>query len=339
MSSPIEQIEVLHEHRPSGAAGPTLTVAAAQLGGPWLRTGPRLARLVQAATTAAAHGADLVVFPEAYLSGYPFWLPRTGGASFDDPDQKDCYAYYLDAAVEIGDSTHRELETLAADLGVTLVVGLTERGRDAGRGSTYCTLLAIDAKGGTVGHHRKLVPTYDERLVWSHGDGSGLTVHRVGDARVGALNCWENWMPQARSALYAQGEEVHIGLWPGSAALTGDITRFAAIEGRMFSVAVAGLIRSADVPDDFPLADRLRAATSDDAFDGGSAVAGPDGRWLIEPVTGREGLLIAELPLRRVAAERLIFDPTGHYARPDVFRTEVDRRRIPHTVFHDTPEP
>ena len=332
-------IEVLQQYHPADTAGPTTTVAAAQLGGPWLQVEHRLARLVDAATSAAAHGADLVAFPEVYLSGYPFWLSRTGGASFDDADQKECYAYYLDAAVEIGGRVHRELETLSSDLGVTLVVGLTERGRVAGRGSTYCAVLTIDPAAGTVGHHRKLVPTYDERLVWTQGDGAGLVVHPVGNARVGALSCWENWMPHARSALHAQGEDIHLGLWPGSAALTADVTRFTAKEGRAYGVAVAGLIRARDVPDDFPLADRLRAATDDDAFDGGSAVAGPDGQWLVEPVTGREGLVIAELPLHRVLAERLTFDPAGHYARPDVFHNEVDRRRAVHTTFLDGPPP
>lgn len=325
-------LPVLAEHRLARPTRRPCTVAVAQLAGPWLRMPQRLNRLARVVEAAAARGADLVATPESYLSGYPFWLARTGGAAFEDPDQKACYAYYLDAAIEAGDATHRELCTLAADLRVTLLVGVTERGTAAGRGTAWCTLLTLDAKGRTVGHHRKLVPTYDERLVWSPGDGAGLRVHDVAGTRVGGLSCWENWMPQARSALYAQGEEVHIGCWPGSAALTSDITRFVASEGRMYAVAAAGLIRSGDVPDDFPLAGPLRAA-GDTGFDGGSAVAAPDGTWVIPPQTGREGLLVAELDLGAVTESRLTFDPTGHYARPDVFHDTVDRRRHAHTAF------
>jgi nitrilase len=326
-------LKVIAEHREPQSGPRTVTVAAAQLGGPWLKPAARLARVAEAAWVASAAGATLVAYPETYLSGYPFWPPRTDGALFDHADQKDCYAYYLDSAIEIGGPEQRELETIAADLGVGLVVGISERGRDIGSGSVWCSLLTIDPTGGLVGHHRKLVPTYDERLLWAQGDGAGLRTHRIGPAVVGSLNCWENWMPQARHAMYAQGETVHIGSWPGSSSLTGDITRFLAVEGRVFSVAASGLITADSIPDDFPLAARLRETSEQIVFDGGSAVAGPDGMWLIPPVAGVEGVLVAELNLTRVAQERLNFDVTGHYARPDVFTTHVDRTRCAAVSF------
>jgi nitrilase len=329
-------LRVIAERRLADAApGSTLTVAGAQLGGPWLDVEARMARVVEAAQLAAAEGCDLLAFPETYLAGYPFWLTRTQGALFDDPAQKACYAYYLQAAIELGGPQHRQLEQLSADLGLMLLVGVTERGRGSGRGSAYCTLLTIDPKHGLVGHHRKLVPTYDERLVWANGDGAGLRTHRVGSSRVGGLNCWENWMPQARHALYAQGEELHVGVWPGSTGLTGDITRFVALEGRVFSLAVSGLLHRDDVPDDFPLADELRANCGGAAFNGGSALAAPDGSWLIAPVADREGLIVADVPLAQVWRERLTFDPTGHYARPDVFRSTVRRERAEPVHFSD----
>jgi nitrilase len=304
-----------------------LSVAGAQLGGLWLNPKARVSRLIAAAELAAAEGADLVAFPETYLNGYPFWMTRTAsGARFGDADQKACYAYYLDTAIEVGGPTTRELETLARDLAITLMVGITERGSRMGTGSTYCTLLTITPAEGVAGVHRKLVPTYDERLVWAHGDGAGLRTYPVGPALVGGLNCWENWMPQARNVLYAEGETLHVSTWPGSPALTRDITRFAAMEGRSFGLAVGGVLTAADIPDDFPLLQELRENSATDPFTGGSAVAAPDGSWLIEPVTG-EGLILADLDLRAVQRERLTFDPTGHYSRPDVFSTRVDRRR------------
>ncbi len=320
-------LKIIAEHREPQTGPNTITVAAAQLGGPWLQPAARLTLIAEAAHVAADAGASLIAYPETYLSGYPFWPSRTQGALFDHPDQKRCYAYYLDAAIEIGGPEHREMETLAADLGLTMIVGVTERGRGLGRGTAWCTLLTIDPRHGLVGHHRKLVPTYDERLVWGQGDGAGLVTHPVGKAVVGSLNCWENWMPQARTALYAQGETVHVATWPGSAKLTGDITRFVAAEGRMFTVAASGLVTADSIPDDFPLAAELRQASDTVVFDGGSAIAGPDGQWLIPPLADEEGVIVAELDLDWVYAERLNFDPTGHYTRPDVFRTVVNRAR------------
>jgi len=329
-------LEIVAEHREARLGPNSITVAAAQLGGPWLDRAARLARTIDAATIAAAAGADVIAYPETYLCGYPFWLPRTNGALFNNPDQKDCYAYYLESAIEVGGAEQHELETAAADLGITLLVGVSERGRNLGHGSVWCTLLTIDPRHGLVGHHRKLIPTYDERLVWANGDGAGLITHRVGPATIGSLNCWENWMPQARTALYGQGESVHFGCWPGSSALTRDITRFVALEGRVFSIAASGLITADSIPADFPLAGRLADASDDVLFDGGSAVAAPNGAWLIEPVVGVEGILIAELDLDKVDQERLTFDPTGHYARPDVFQTVVDRSRRAAVTFIET---
>lgn len=142
-------------------------------------------------------------------------------------------------------------------------------------------------------------------------------------------------MPQARHALYAQGEELHVSVWPGNPRNTADIARFIALEGRVFSLAANGLISLSDVPTDFPLYGELQEAGVTDYCRGGSAIAGPDGRWLVEPVAGEERLVVADLDLRRVAEERQNFDPTGHYSRADVFTVQVDRRRLEAVTFTD----
>jgi len=313
-----------------------MRIAAAQARPCWLDPASTTKKVLAWMEDASAQGVELLAFPETFLSGYPFWVELTGGARFNDPAQKRAYARYLEAAVEVdGGAEIRQVSEAARDLGVFVYLGTTERATSSARGTVFCTLVAIDPQAGVVSAHRKLMPTFEERLVWGTGDGHGLQVHRYGGSRVGGLNCWENWMPQARHALYAQGEELHVSVWPGNPRNTVDITRFIALEGRVFSLAASGLISLSDVPADFPLHDALEDAGVTDYCRGGSAIAAPDGTWVIEPVEGEEKLVIADIDLRRVAEERQTFDPTGHYSRPDVFQVQIDRRRQEAVRFTD----
>ena len=304
-----------------------MRIAAAQLRPAWLDKAVTTKRTLAALEDAARQDVDLVAFPETWLAGYPFWLDRTDGARFDHALQKAAYGWYLDAAVEADGPEVRSVVEAVRDLGVFTYLGIAERGSGDARGTVFATLLAVDPRAGVVSSHRKLVPTYEERLVWGPGDGFGLRVHTVGDLRVGGLNCWENWMPQARHALYAGGEDLHVSVWPGSARLTQDITRFIAKEGRVWSLAAGGLLQLDDVPSDFPFRDLL-AEQGETVFEtGGSAVAAPDGSWLVPPVEHAEGLVVADIDAAAVRRERQNFDPTGHYSRPDVFSVSIDRRR------------
>ena len=315
-----------------------MRIAAAQARPAWLDPDATTRIVVDHVERAAADRVDLLAFPETFLSGYPVWVSRTGGAAFEDAAQKRAYAAYLDAAVTLDGPQVTEITTAAADLGVFTYLGITERGDGPARGTVFATLLAIDPRRGLVSVHRKLRPTYEERLVWGAGDGHGLRVHEHGGLRVGGLNCWENWMPQARHALYAGGEDVHVSVWPGSTRLTRDITRFVALEGRVYSLAAGALLSIGDIPRDFPLYEELLAAEATDgpiAYDGGSAIAGPDGEWLVEPVSGAEAILTADVDPARVREARQSFDPTGHYSRPDVFRVQVVRRRLVAAEFID----
>jgi nitrilase len=228
-----------------------MRVAAVQLSPVLLDRAATLEKILAGAQHAAAQGARLAAFPEAILPGYPCWLEHTGGARFDDPLQKALFARYLDQALELpGPELDRLLEA-ARDLRLALVVGVMERGAGAGRGTLYCTALSIGADGAWHGH-RKLVPTYEERLAWGWGDGHGLRLSTVEGWRVGALNCWENWMPAARLALYSQGEELHVSLWPGRPANTRETAAFQAREGRVYVVAASGVLRAEEVPSDLP---------------------------------------------------------------------------------------
>ena len=303
-----------------------LPVALAQIAPVWLDRDLTLAKMLDWASRAADQGAKLVAFGEALAPGYPWWVERTDGARFDDEKQKEWFAHYVDQSCE-PDLHFKELARLAEDRDLTILFGCMERALDRGGHSLYCSLVTILGNGLVQPTHRKLMPTHEERLVWAQGDGHGLRVHKVQPFTLGALNCWENWMPLPRAALHAQGEDLHVMAWPGSRRNTEDITRFAAREGRSYVLSVSSLMRREDVSDAAPLADELRAALPEVSGDGGSCIANPDGSWLVEPVVGKEQLVLAELDHAFVRRERQNFDVSGHYARPELLHIELDSRR------------
>jgi nitrilase len=310
-----------------GIEGDRLRVGLAQIAPSWLDRAGTLERVRARTHEAADRGCALVVFGECFVPGYPFWIEHTDGARFESARQQRWYAHYLDQAVVIERGDLDPLRAIAAQRGIAIYLGILERPADRGGHSVYASLVYIDAGGAIASVHRKLVPTYEERLVWAPGDGHGLRTHRLGAFTLGGLNCWENWMPLARVALLAQGMDLQVAVWPGNPRNTEDITRFAAREGRSYVVSVCALLRAADVPDSVPEAELLRTALPPAPARGGSAVAAPDGSWLIEPRTDFEGVIVAELDHARVREARQSFDPVGHYSRPDVTQLIVDRRR------------
>ena len=169
----------------------------------------------------------------------------------------------------------------------------------------------------------------------SSGDGNGLKVHELKSFHVGGLNCWENWMPLTRSAMYAQGENVHVAVWPGNLRNTTDLTRHIAKESRSFVVSVSGLMRKEDISNTLPHADTILKNAPEVLADGGSCLSAPDGSWVIEPIVGKEAMLHATIDLAEVRKERQNFDPSGHYSRPDVMQLQVNRTRQKIVAFKD----
>ena len=312
-----------------------LTIALAQIAPVWFNREKTLAKVCESICDAAGKRCDLVVFGEALVPGYPFWLEYSNVTAFNPAFHKQFHAEYLHQAVCIERGDLNEVSDLAREKRIAVYIGIIERPMDRGGKSIYASLIYIDKNGQIGSVHRKLMPTYDERLTWGSGDGNGLRVHELGEFTVGGLNCWENWMPLARTSLYAQGEDLHIAVWPGCKRNTNDITRFIALESRSYVASVSSLMRKSDFPADLPGIDKIIANAPDLIADGGSCIAGPDGKWIVAPFCGEEKLIVAELDHARIREERQNFDPTGHYSRPDVLRLNVNRERQVTAEFSD----
>ncbi len=312
-----------------------LTVALAQISPIWLDKAATINKIENTITEAASNNAELVVFGEALLPGYPFWVELTNGAKFNSPIQKELHAHYAQNAIVIEKGDLDTICELAAKHHIAIYLGVIERPLDRGGHSLYASLVYIDEMGEIKSVHRKLQPTYEERLTWSPGDGNGLKVHPLKAFTAGGLNCWENWMPLPRAALYGQGENLHIAVWPGSDYNTKDITRFIARESRSYVISVSSLMRKEDFPETIPHLDEILKEAPDVLGNGGSCIAGPDGEWILEPVLHKEGLLIENLDFNRVLQERQNFDPVGHYSRPDVTQLHINRKRQS-TIHLDT---
>jgi len=297
-----------------------LKVGLAQMAPVWLNREASLAKVADAMRLAADQGCQLLTFGEALIPGYPFWIDPTHGAHFNNAAQKEMYALYLDQGVDIERGDLAAIAALAKDLNMAVYLGIMERAADRGGHSLYCSLVYISEEGVIESSHRKLQPTYEERLAWAQGDGHGLVTHPLGGFTLGGLNCWENWMPMARQALYAQGSDLHVSVWPGGMHNTPDITRFIALESRSYVLASCGVLRAADIPDDIPMREQIIDNGNQFLGNGGSTIVG-------EPVAEREVLITATLQHAKVRQERQNFDPAGHYSRPDVLQLRVDQRR------------
>ncbi len=312
-----------------------LKVALAQIAPVWLNKKATLEKIEATIKEAAKEKAELVVFGEALLPGYPFWLALTEGASWDKKVNKELHAHYVRNSIQIEAGELETVQTLAKENNIAIYLGMMERAQNRGGHSIYASLVFIDQQGTIKSVHRKLQPTYDERLTWAPGDGNGLQVHALKQFTVGGLNCWENWMPLPRTALYGQGENLHVAVWPGSEHNTKDITRFIARESRSYVISVSSLMSKTDFPEDTPHLNAILEKAPEILANGGSCIAGPDGEWIVEPVLHEEGLIYHELDFNRVYEERQNFDAVGHYSRPDVTKLTVNRERQSTVEFED----
>lgn len=286
-----------------------------------------LARVRELTASAAADGARLLVFPEAFVSGYPKGLDFGARIGMRSPEGRDDFRRYFESAIDVPGTAVDELAQIAREYGVYLVIGVIERDG----GTLYCTILFFSDDGTYFGKHRKLMPTAMERLVWGFGDGSTLPVFDTTFGRIGAVICWENYMPLLRMAMYGKGIQIYCA--PTADDRDGWVAsmRHVALEGRCFVLSCNQFTRRRDFPDDY------RAIQGDDPDTvisrGGSLIVNPLGEVLAGPDYNGEAILTAELDLGEIARGKYDFDVAGHYARPDVFRLGVDERPQPPVVY------
>jgi len=286
-----------------------------------------LERVAELTARAAAEGSQLVVFPEAFLGGYPKGIDFGARVGQRTPEGRDWFRRYRDAAVEVPGPATEAFGAIAHEHDVHLVVGVVERDG----GTLYCTVVFLGPDGALLGRHRKLMPTAMERLIWGFGDGSTLPVLETPLGRIGAVICWENYMPALRLTMYAKGIQLYCAPTVDDRETWLPTMRHIALEGRCFVLSANQFARRRDYPADYS---PLQGDDPDAVLiDGGSCIVDPLGRVLAGPVFGEEAILTADLDLDQIARGTFDFDAIGHYARPDVFRLSVDERPKPPVAF------
>jgi predicted amidohydrolase len=304
---------------PQSSASSIAVVAAVQAAPFYMNLERSLTRALNLIAEAARRRAQLVVFPESWLPGYPAWLDTCRDvAVWDHQPVKRLYAQLLENSVAVPSRVTDALAEAARKHNLTLVIGAHERvSEGAGRGTLYNSILTFSPAGELLNVHRKLVPTFNERLIWGQGDGSGLRVVETPVGRVGALVCWEHWMPLVRQRLHVAGEDIHVALWPSVKEMHQIASRHYAFEGRCFVVAAGGIMRRSDLPRELEVA----GAGEENEFilNGGSGVIGPDGQYVAGPAFGSEVIILARINLERIREESLTLDVTGHFNREDLF--------------------
>ncbi|GIU13380.1 carbon-nitrogen hydrolase family protein [Shewanella sp. MBTL60-007] len=271
-------------------------------------------------------GAELIVFPEAFIPGYPAWIWRLRPGA----DWGVCEALHtrlLQNSVDLSSDDIKPLLEVAKERRVTLVCGLNERDNGNSQSTIYNTAITIDTQGKIVNHHRKLMPTNPERMVWGFGDGHGLNVVATPVGKVGSLICWENYMPLARYSLYSQGIEIYIApTYDSGEAWIGTMQHIAR-EGKCWVLCCGVALQRADLPEDFPDLDRLYPADEDWINPGDSVIVSPSGEIMAGPLSKEKGYLLLDIDVEKAASSKRALDVAGHYSRPDVFKLEVDKSR------------
>lgn len=304
--------------------GQRIKASVVQAGSILFDTARTLDKFEALASDAARGGARLIVFPEAFIGGYPKGVHFGAPVGSRTAEGRDLFRRYFEAAIDVPGPETQRMASHAKDIGADLVVGVIERaGKNEGGGTLYCTALCFSADGRFLGKRRKLMPTAAERLIWGFGDGSTLTAFDGACGRIGAVICWENYMPMLRMAHYAQGVEFYCAPTVDDRENWASTMRTIALEGRNFVLSACQFMRRSDAPEDFH---PVQGEAPDTVLiNGGSLIVSPLGEILAGPLRGEEGKLTAELDRADIARGKMDFDAAGHYSRPDIFELKVSK--------------
>lgn len=300
-----------------------------------LDLGATMERALESIDEAVAEGAQLIVFPEAYLPGYPTWIwrLRPGG---DMGLGSTLHAELRKNSVDIAAGGLKPLCEAAAKHGVVVVMGLNEIDSEFSGSTLFNTMVVIGTDGSILNRHRKMMPTNPERMVWGFGDASGLKVVDTPFGRIGGLICWENYMPLARFALYSQNIDIYVApTWDCGETWQASMNHIAR-EGGCWVISTSTAMQGMDIPKAFPERDKL--FDDDEWINSGDAmIAKPFGGIVAGPLHQEKGILYATIDPEEARSSRKPLDVAGHYGRPDIFRLEIDRRPMPPTTFIDEP--
>jgi nitrilase len=286
-----------------------------------------LQKLADLTADAARRGAGLVVFPEAFVAGYPKGHDFGVVVGMRFPEGRDEFRRLFESAIEVPGEATQAIGTAVRDHAVHLVVGVVERDG----GTLYCTALIFGPDGTLLGKHRKLMPTAMERVIWGSGDGSTLPVVATSLGKIGSVICWENYMPLLRTAMYAKGIELYCAITVDDRETWLSTVTHIALEGRCFVLSACQYLGHSDLPPGYPT-EKL-PADGDAVIRGGSCIVGPLGQILAGPLFGEECILTADLDRADLARAKFDFDVVGHYSRPDVFRLEVNEQPMKSVWF------
>ena len=307
----------------------SVKVAIVQSGAVYFDLGASLEKAKRLIKDAACQGAELVVFGETWFSGYPAWLdycPDVG--VWDSEPTKEAFLQMYNSSITVPGKETKTICSLAMKHNLTIVMGVNEVvASGTGNGTIYNTLLTFNNEGEIVNHHRKLMPTFTEKLVYGIGDGHGLNAVDTPFGRLGSLICWEHWMPLARQAMHSSNEHVHVAVWPTAHDAHQLASRHYAFEGRCFVIAVGQMMSMKDLPPQLALPEP-NDKPEEWLLRGGSSIIGPYGNYILEPQFDKDGIIIHEITgLDRVVKERMTLDVSGHYSRNDIFNFSVNKER------------
>lgn len=297
-------------------------IAAAQLAPIFMDKAKTVEKACNAIVEAGKNGAKLIVFPEAFVSGYPDWvwlIPNSKGKELNE-----LYVKLVRNAISVPDESTKKLCLAAKEAGINVIMGMHEKNSESSNASLYNSLLFIDHEGTVIGTHRKLIPTGGERLIWSRGDGSTLKSYETTAGKIGGLICWENLMPLARNAVYEMGTQILAApTWDKSENWIQSMQHIAR-EGGLFVISTCMVLKIENIPEELGFK-HLYPEGRKWINPGNSAIIAPNGKFLAGPLEAEEGILYADIDLQDILKAKRMFDVAGHYARPDVFDFQVKK--------------